>query len=185
MRVSARADYALRAVAELAAAHGRLLNREELSARQGIPVQFLESVLLSLKHAGVVQSRRGARGGFQLARPPDSISLADVIRAVDGPMANVRGDRPEAVAYDGAAQHLREVWIAVRASLREILEQITVEDLVLGRMPRAVRRLTDDPESWTSIGRVRGAGRTSAPPQPVSPAGSRRSPRRHRTEPAR
>lgn len=159
MRVSAKADYALRAVAELGAADGRLLNREELSARQGIPVQFLESVLLALKHAGVVQSQRGAKGGFRLARPPDSISLADVIRAVDGPMANVRGGRPEAVAYEGPAQHLREVWIAVRASLREILEQITVEDLVRGRMPRVVRRLTKDPESWTSIGRVRGAGR--------------------------
>ena len=161
MRVSARADYALRAVAELAVADGRLLNREELSTRQRIPVQFLESVLLALKHAGVVQSQRGAKGGFRLARPPDSISLADVIRAVDGPMADVRGDRPETVEYEGAAQHLRDVWIAVRASLRAILEQITIEDLVRGRMPRAVRRLTEDPESWTSVGRVRGAGRTA------------------------
>jgi Rrf2 family protein len=170
MRVSARADYALRAVAELAAAGGVLLNREELSTRQGIPFQFLESVLLALKHAGVVQSQRGARGGFRLARPANTISLADVIRAVDGPMADVRGDRPEAVAYEGAAEHLREVWIAVRASLRAILEQITVEDLVRGRMPRAVRRLTQDPESWTSIGRVRGAGRSpTALPRRAAP----------------
>ena len=156
MRVTARSDYALRAVAELAAADGKLLKRDEIASAHAIPIEFLESVMLALKHAGIVQSQRGARGGFRLARPANSISLADVIRAVDGPIADVRGNRAELVEYEGAAHSLQDVWIAVRASLREILEGISVEDLVKGRMPRAVRRLTRDPGAWTSIGRVRG-----------------------------
>ena len=156
MRVTARSDYALRAAAELAAAGGTMLKRDDIASRHDIPVEFLESVLLALKHAGIVQSQRGARGGFRLARPADSISLADVIRAVDGPIADVRGDRPELVEYGGAARSLQDVWIAVRASLREILEGISVQDLVDGRMPPVVRRLTRDPGAWTSMGRVRG-----------------------------
>lgn len=165
VRVTARSDYALRAAAELAAADGRLLKRDDIASAHDIPVEFLESVMLSLKHAGIVQSQRGARGGFRLARPADSISLADVIRAVDGPIADVRGDRPEAVEYAGAARNLQDVWIAVRASLREILEGISIEDLVKGRMPRVVRRLTNDPGAWTSIGRVRGIS-TPGPTRP-------------------
>jgi Rrf2 family protein len=156
MRVSAKADYALRAVAELAVA-GETLNRERIASAQDIPMEFLESILLELKHVGIVQSRRGARGGFRLARPASDISLADVIRAVDGPMANVRGSRPEEVEYSGPAEHLRDVWIAVRASLRELLESTSVQDLVDGRLPRPVRRLTQDPEAWVSLGRVRGS----------------------------
>lgn len=134
-----------------------------IAARQGIPVEFLESVMLALKHAGIVQSQRGASGGFRLARPADSISLADVIRAVDGPMADVRGDRAEDVIYPGPARRLQDVWIAVRASLREILEGTTVDDLVRGKMPKAVRRLTEDPAAWTSLGRIRGAARAKLP----------------------
>jgi Rrf2 family protein len=156
MRVSAKADYALRAAAELAAA-GETVNRERIASAQGIPMEFLETILLELKHAGVVQSQRGARGGFRLARPARDISLADVIRAVDGPMANVRGSRPEEVEYAGPAEHLRDIWIAVRASLRELLESTSVQDLVDGRLPAHVRRLTRDPEAWVSLGRVRGS----------------------------
>jgi Rrf2 family protein len=156
MRVSAKADYALRAVAELAAS-GETLNRERISSAQSVPMEFLESILLELKHVGIVQSQRGARGGFRLARPARDISLADVIRAVDGPMANVRGSRPEEVEYAGPAVHLRDIWIAVRASLRELLESTSVQDLVDGRLPPPVRRLTRDPEAWVSLGRVRGS----------------------------
>jgi Rrf2 family protein len=161
MRVSARSDYALRAVAELAASDGAPMKRERIAEAQEIPVEFLENILLELKHVGIVMSMRGATGGFKLARPPSEISLADVIRAVDGPMANVRGDRPEIVEYHGPAAHLRDVWIAVRASLREILEETSVQDLVDGKLPRRVRELVRDPESWVSLGRVRGTGRTS------------------------
>lgn len=167
MRVTARSDYALRAVAELAAARGRLMKREDIATRQDIPIEFLESVLLSLKHDGIVQSQRGAHGGFRLARPADSISLAEVVRAVDGPMLDVRGDRAEAVVYSGAASRIQDVWVAVRASLREILEGTTVEDIVQDRLPASVVRLTRDPAAWNSLGRIRGAarGQRSEPPE--------------------
>jgi Rrf2 family protein len=156
MRVSAKADYAVRAAAELAAAAGgRPLKRDQISEAQGIPSKFLESIMLELKHAGIVTSQRGAEGGYRLARSADDISVADVIRAVDGPLANVRGERPETVEYAGAAAHLRDVWVAVRASLREVLETTTLEDLVRGRLPRRVRYLTRDPEAWVSLGRSR------------------------------
>jgi Rrf2 family protein len=157
MRVSARADYALRAAAELATAtEGELVKREALATRQDIPIEFLESVLLDLKHAGIVQSHRGASGGFRLARPPEEISLADVIRAVDGPMADVRGDRPERTEYTGAAQQLQHIWIAIRASLREILEGTSLADLVAGDLSPEIRRLTDAADAWVSLGRIRG-----------------------------
>ena len=163
MRVSARSDYALRAVAELAVAGDRRLKRDVIAHRQQIPLEFLESVLLSLKHAGIVQSQRGAGGGFRLARPATDITLGDVIRAVDGPMSDVRGDRPESVQYPAPAQHLQLIWIAVRASLREILDGTTVDALVRGKMPKRVRMLTDDPAAWTSLGRIRGAARARLP----------------------
>ena len=159
MRVSAKADYALRAVAELAAASDAPLKRERVASAQDIPMDYLENILLELKHGGIVQSQRGAGGGFRLARPPDEISLADVIRAVDGPMANVRGSRPEDVEYSGPAQHLRDVWIAVRASLRELLETTSVQDLVDGTLPKRMDELTKAPDAWISLGRVRGTGR--------------------------
>jgi len=155
MRVSARADYALRACAELAIAGDELLKRDAISTRQDIPVEFLESVLLALKHAGIVQSQRGASGGFRLARPAADISLADVIRAVDGPMADVRGGRPEEATYPGPAARLQDIWIALRASLREILEGTTLEALVEDRLPAEVRRLVSSPDAWVSLGRVR------------------------------
>jgi Rrf2 family protein len=163
MRVSARSDYALRAVAELASAGTGRLKRDVIANRQAIPLEFLESILLALKHAGIVQSQRGAGGGFWLARPPNEISLGDVIRAVDGPMSDVRGDRAEDTAYSGPAKRLQDIWIAVRASLREVLDGTTVEDLVTGKLPKRVRQLTEDPEAWTSLGRIRGAARSKLP----------------------
>jgi Rrf2 family protein len=157
MRVSAKADYAVRAAAELAAAAetGKPLKREQISTAQGIPSKFLETIMLELKHAGIVKSQRGAEGGYSLARPAADISVADVIRAVDGPLANVRGERVESVEYAGAARALRDVWVAVRASLREVLESTTLDDLVQDRLPERVIELTEQPEAWISLNRRR------------------------------
>ena len=144
MRVSAKADYAARAAAELATAIDSPVTADRIAEAQGIPAKFLETILLELKHAGIVRSQRGPDGGYTLARPPEDISLADVIRAVDGPLANVRGDRPENMEYRGAAEPLTDVWIAVRAALREILETTSLANLRDGelpdRRPRAGRR---------------------------------------------
>jgi Rrf2 family protein len=148
MRVSAKVDYALRACAELAAAGDGPVKGDRIAQAQEIPLKFLENILLDLKHAGLVQSQRGAEGGYWLAQPADSISLADVIRAVEGPIANVRGVRPEQVEYDGAAKSLREVWIAVRANLRSVLETVTVADLAAGRLPDEVVAIAADPDAW-------------------------------------
>jgi Rrf2 family protein len=157
MRVSAKADYALRAAAELSAAENTgPLKAERISDAQDIPIKFLESILLELKHAGIVRSQRGPDGGYTLARPAAEISLADVIRAVDGPLANVRGDRPENVAYRGAAVRLTDVWIAVRASLRHVLESTSLADLSDGQLPDVVDQLAKDPKAWVSLGRIRG-----------------------------
>ena len=151
MRVSAKGDYALRSGAELAAsANGRPQKGDRIAKAQGIPLKFLENILLDLKHAGLVQSQRGAEGGYWLARPAEEISLADVMRAVEGPIANVRGERPEQVEYAGAAEHLREVWIAVRGSLRAVLDTVTLADLAAGRLPDEVARIASDPEAWLS-----------------------------------
>ena len=144
MRVSARADYAVRAALELAAVEGLgPVKRETVSEAQQIPLNFLENILLDLKRAGLVQSQRGQEGGYWLARPASEVSVADVVRAVDGPLVNVRGARPEAVEYAGNAEHLREVWLAARASLRTVLETTSLSDLVKGRLPAAVRRLAE------------------------------------------
>ena len=149
MRVSAKVDYAVRAGAELAAAAGSgPVKGERIAQAQEIPLKFLENILLDLKHAGLVQSQRGAEGGYWLAQPPEEIAVADVIRAVEGPIANVRGSRPEQVAYDGAAEPLREVWIAVRANLRAVLETVTLADLAAGRLPDEVAAIAADPDAW-------------------------------------
>src|SRR5215212_9939868 len=156
MKVSAKSDYAVRAAAELAAAGvGMHRKRDELAQAQKIPSKFLETILLDLKHTGIVKSTRGADGGYSLARPAADISIADVIRAVDGPMATVRGERVESVEYSGPATSLREVWIAVRASLRRVLESTTLEDLVAGDLPPDVIELTHDPEAYVSMNRRR------------------------------
>jgi Rrf2 family protein len=151
MRVSAKADYAVRAAAELAAAVGTgPVKGERIAEAQGIPLRFLENILAELKHDGIVRSQRGAEGGYWLARPADQVTVADVIRVVDGPLANVRGVRPEAVEYAGSAKHLLDVWIAVRVSLRNVLERVTLADLVAGELPEKVHALTGDPDAWVS-----------------------------------
>ncbi len=148
MRLSARADYAIRAAAELAAAGEGPVKGERIAAAQEIPPKFLENIMIELRHAGLVRSQRGAEGGYWLARPASEITLADVIRAVEGPLASVRGERPEALAYRGPAKPLELVWIAVRANLRAILESVTLADLAGGAVPDSVRALTDDPDAW-------------------------------------
>src|SRR5688500_15671486 len=153
MRLSARVDYALRAMAELAAAAPAdsapaPRTAEQLAAAQEIPPKFLESILLQLRRSGIVYAQRGPDGGYWLARPAVEITLAQVIRAVDGPLANVRGQRPEAVGYVGAAAALQEVWIALRASEREILELVTIADVATGKLPDRVRDLAADPAAW-------------------------------------
>ena len=148
MRVSAKADYALRAAIELAAAGDGPVKGERIAQAQEIPLKFLENILLELRHAGIVRSQRGVEGGYWLARPAEQVSLAEVIRAVEGPIANVRGVGPQDVEYGGAAGRLREVWIAVRASLRSVLEETTVADLARGELPPAVEALARDPDAW-------------------------------------
>jgi Rrf2 family protein len=149
VRVSAKADYAVRAALELAAAEGTgPVKGDRIAEAQGIPIKFLENILLELRHAGLVHSQRGAEGGYWLARPAADIHVAEILRAVEGPLANVRGVRPEEVTYEGAAEHLREMWVAVRASLRAVLEQVTLADVVRGGLPSAVEALARDPEAW-------------------------------------
>ncbi len=148
MRVSAKADYAIRAAVELAAAGTGPVKGEQLAQAQEIPPNFLENIMGDLRNAGLVASRRGADGGYWLARPAAEIALADVIRAVDGPLANVRGVRSEQVAYTGSAERLRDVWIAVRASLRAVLERVTLEDVARGNLPASVEALARDPDAW-------------------------------------
>ena len=130
MRVSAKVDYALRALAELTVAPAGPVNAERLATAQEIPLKFLENILLELRRAEIVSSQRGAEGGYRLAKPAAEISLADVIRAVEGPIATVRGARPEDVEYTGAAVGLRDVWIDLRASMRSVLEETSLADLV-------------------------------------------------------
>jgi len=148
VRISAKADYAIRAAAELASAGDGPVKAERIAQAQEIPLKFLENILLDLRHADLVVSRRGVDGGYWLARPAAEISLAEVIRAVDGPLANVRGLRPEDVEYAGSAERLRDVWIALRASLRAVLEQVTLADLADGPLPGPVAELAADPDAW-------------------------------------
>jgi Rrf2 family protein len=150
VQISAKADYAVRALAELAAQGGGPIKGERLATAQQIPPKFLENILSELRHAGILLSQRGAEGGYWLARPAEEITIADIIRAVDGPLANVRGQRPEMIDYLGAAKRLSEVWIAVRASLRCVLERVTLVDLVDGPLPEAILELALDPDSWQS-----------------------------------
>ena len=150
VRISAKADYALRAAAELATADGGPVKGEQLATRQQIPPKFLENILGDLRHAGLVRSQRGADGGYWLQRPAAEITLAEIVRAVEGPLATVRGQRPEDVAYTGAAEQLQRVWIAVRHNLRDVLERVTVADVAAGRLPDDVARLADDPDSWVT-----------------------------------
>jgi Rrf2 family protein len=140
----------VRAVLELATVEEGLLKGERIAQAQGIPLKFLENILIDLRHAGIVHAQRGAEGGYRLARPATEVKLADVIRAIDGPLAGVQGDRPETLGFTGVAAPMREVWIAVRASLRSVLEQVTLADVVAGELPEHVRELLGDEDAWVS-----------------------------------
>ena len=151
MRISAKADYAVRAAAELAAANDeKPVKAERIATAQGIPLNFLENILGELRHAGIVRSHRGAEGGFRLAKPAEKLTVADVIRAVEGPLASVRGGPPEDAEYDGAASSLPRVWIAVRANLRRVLEQVTIADIARSELPASVQELIEDPGAWVT-----------------------------------
>lgn len=156
MRVTAKADYAIRAVVELGAARvagepPRPMKGEAIAAAQQIPMKYCENILAELRAAGVVHSRRGADGGYWLARDPADVRLGDIIRIVEGPLAAVRGERPTDVEFAGTSAAMRDVWVAVRASLRRVLDVVTVADVVVGELPSPVRSLLDDPAAWDAV----------------------------------
>jgi Rrf2 family protein len=147
VRISAKVDYAVRAMCVLAAHSGDApVKADQMAGAQQIPLSFLENILVDLKRAGLVRSLRGQVGGYRLARPATEISIANIIRAVEGPLADVRGVRPEGLAYEAPATALRDVWLANRVAVRRVLERVTIADLVSGTLPRDVRRLLDDPD---------------------------------------
>ena len=149
MRVSAKVDYALRAAVELAALESDWpVKGVRLAGGQGIPLRFMENILGELRQAGIVASKRGADGGYLLARPPGDVALADVIRAVDGPLANIGGLRPDQLEYEGTAVPMKDVWVAVRSSLRSVLEHTTLADVAARDLPAAVTAATADPDAW-------------------------------------
>ncbi len=149
MRVSAKADYALRALIEIAVrTDGTAVSAEQLGKAQGIPHGFLQAILADLRRADIVVSQRGQAGGWRFARKPATVTVADVIRAVDGPLVSVYGLRPEAVEYDDSAQVLQHVWIAARHSLRMVFEQVSIQDLADGTLPQGVAALTQDEDAW-------------------------------------
>lgn len=150
MRISARTDYAIRAAVELAARSpaGEMVKAEAIADAQQIPLRFLLTILGELRHAGLVESRRGQDGGYRLARPAPAIAVADVIRAIDGPLANVAGTRPESLDLTGSAEPLREVWICLRSSIRTVLENVTLADIVARDIPAEVAALADKPDAW-------------------------------------
>ena len=148
MRISAKADYAVRALVELARSDGEPLTAERIASAQDIPRGFLLAILAELRRGDLVRSQRGQAGGWVLGRDAARISVADVIRAVEGPLASVHGERPEAVRYAEATAGLQRVWIAVRASLREVLENVTVAHLATGRLPRQVAARSRAGDAW-------------------------------------
>jgi Rrf2 family protein len=151
VRISAKADYAVRAGIALAAPdHQGPLKGDRIAETQGIPIRFLENILVELRHAGLVQSQRGADGGYWLARPAAEVTVAELIRAVAGPLATVRGERPEDLDYLGRAQTLRDVWVGLRANIREILETVTLADIVAGDLPAPIGEIVGRPEAWES-----------------------------------
>ena len=148
MHITAKAEYAMRALLTLAAHDGGPLTADRLAASQSLPVKFLEKILVDLRRGGLVRSQRGSEGGYRLARPAKEITAAEVLRLVDGPLAEVRGVRPEAAAYEGPAQHLQEVWVAARASLRGVLDHVTLADIASGKLPKRIADLAANPENW-------------------------------------
>jgi Rrf2 family protein len=149
MKITARADYAIRALLELAAAPDASLHADAIARSQSIPGKFLEAVLGDLRRAKLVTSQRGAAGGYRLARPADSISLADVVRAVEGPLAGVRDLAPEDLVYEGPAASMRDVWVALRAGIRAVLEAVTLADVVAGHLPISVEALLVPADAWS------------------------------------
>jgi Rrf2 family protein len=151
VRVTAKVDYTVRAAIELAGAdRNHPMKGVTIAHEQNIPIKYLENILGELKRSGLVGSQRGADGGYWLARPAGEVTIAELIRAVEGPLANVRGIRPEQAEFEGKAQSLQRMWVCVRASLRSVLEEVTVADLVAGKLPPQVDALADDPDAWTS-----------------------------------
>ena len=148
VRTTAKVDYAVRAAVELAASGDAPVSAERLAEAQDIPVNFLENILLDLRRAGIVESRRGAAGGYLLAKPAKEITLADVVRAVEGPLASVRGLSPDALEYEGSATHLRDVWVALRSAVRSVLEHVTLADVADGKLPPLITKLTREPDAW-------------------------------------
>jgi Rrf2 family protein len=149
MHVTAKADYAVRAVVELAGSSQESPRKvDDVAKAQAIPVSFLENILTQLRSSGIVRSQRGPEGGYWLAQPADQLNLANVIRAVEGPLVGVRGQRPEEIEYVGSAESLQQVWIALRASLRSVLEHVTVADVASGSLPADVVALTREEQAW-------------------------------------
>jgi Rrf2 family protein len=148
VQISARGDYAVRAALSLAAAHPALLSAQTIAQQQDLPHKFLEAVLADLRRAGLVRAQRGAEGGYTLTHPPTEISIGQVLRAVDGPLAGVRGMRPEETTYGGAAENLPWLWVAVRAAVRDVVDEVSLAELVTGKMPARVRKLTTRPDAW-------------------------------------
>ena len=147
MQIPAKADYAIRALLSLAASDVSV-SAKHLAQEQELPAKFLGAILSDLRRGGLVTSQRGPEGGFRLARSADEIMIADILRVVSGPMAGVRGMRPEALHYEGHASHLRDVWVAVRGALREVLEHVTLGQVLRGELPDSVKRFSDDPDAW-------------------------------------
>jgi Rrf2 family protein len=151
MHVTAKADYAVRAAIELAAGSQDAPRKvDQLAQAQDIPVSFLENILTQLRSAGIVRSQRGPEGGYWLAQPAQELSLAQVIRAVEGPLVGVRGQRPEEIEYSGSAESLKQVWIALRANLRKVLDEVTVADVASGKLPKEIMALTKAEEAWAA-----------------------------------
>lgn len=148
MQVSARGDYAVRAALGLAAAHPDLTSAHALAEEQELPHKFLEAILADLRRAGLVQGIRGPEGGYVLRRAPAEITVGDVLRAVEGPLAGVRGVRPEETRYAGTAAHLPQLWVAVRSAVRSVVDEVTLDQLVTGRLPAHIQHLTADPAAW-------------------------------------
>jgi Rrf2 family protein len=148
VQISAKTDYAVRALLSLAAREPELTKVDAVVAEQGLPRKFVEAILGELRRAGLVRSQRGADGGYGLARPAADITLGSVIRAVDGPLAEIRGLRPDETEYANVAEHLPELWIAVRSALRSVLDEVTIAQLLSGKFPAHVRRLIDTPDAW-------------------------------------
>ena len=152
VHIPAKVDYGMRALLELATAEGPSTG-ESIARSQGLPPKFLSAILNDLRRAGLVSSQRGMEGGYRLGRPPDQITAADVMRALDGPLAEVRGLRPEMTTYEGSAARLQDLWVATRAALRSVLEGVTLEDMAKGKLPPHIAGMVSDPDSWDSRGR--------------------------------